>query len=273
LRGSAAVALGPSDYAIGRDVSKRLNKVPAKVRVIATRRPMYACPTCEKTGADEVAGIVQGASARTAGRGRAANRGLRRRCRSGRSTPTTDHVLIPDNVYGPVRQFCRDWLMPRGIAHTIYDPMIGVAIGDVTTERTKLVSIETPGSVTFEVQDAPAIIRAAKAEAPTGCSIPRSPVPRTCELEARFRGCIGRLQPGAQARHRCAAGRSKALRLFAIGASCGTRSLIAPMSVTEERTTAAPWPRDGAILRISIGLEDPDNLWNGPDGLFRSIDG
>jgi transposase len=46
-------------HTIGEDVSKRLDKVPAKVRVIVTRRPKYACRTCEKTGADEVAGIIQ----------------------------------------------------------------------------------------------------------------------------------------------------------------------------------------------------------------------
>jgi transposase len=34
-------------------------KIPAKVRVIVTRRPKYACRTCEKTGADDVAGIIQ----------------------------------------------------------------------------------------------------------------------------------------------------------------------------------------------------------------------
>ena len=46
-------------HVIGEDTSKRLDKVPAKITVIVTRRPRYACRTCEKTGADEVAGIVQ----------------------------------------------------------------------------------------------------------------------------------------------------------------------------------------------------------------------
>jgi transposase len=46
-------------HKIGEDVSKRLDKVPAKVRVIVTHRPKYGCRTCEKTGADEVAGIIQ----------------------------------------------------------------------------------------------------------------------------------------------------------------------------------------------------------------------
>jgi len=45
-------------HVIGEDTSKRLDKVPAKVTVIVTRRPKYACRTCERTGADEVAGII-----------------------------------------------------------------------------------------------------------------------------------------------------------------------------------------------------------------------
>ena len=50
---------GDSLHMIGEDTSKRLDKVPAKVRVIVTHRPKYACRRCEKTGADEVAGIIQ----------------------------------------------------------------------------------------------------------------------------------------------------------------------------------------------------------------------
>jgi transposase len=38
-------------HVIGEDTSKRLDKVPAKVTVIVTRRPKYACRTCERTGA------------------------------------------------------------------------------------------------------------------------------------------------------------------------------------------------------------------------------
>jgi len=46
-------------HVIVEDTSKRLDKVPAKVRVIVTRRPKYACRSCEKTGADTVAGVIQ----------------------------------------------------------------------------------------------------------------------------------------------------------------------------------------------------------------------
>lgn len=50
---------GGALHQIGEDTSRRLDKIPAKVRVLVTRRPKYACRSCEKTGADEVAGIIQ----------------------------------------------------------------------------------------------------------------------------------------------------------------------------------------------------------------------
>jgi transposase len=46
-------------HVIGEDLSKRLDKQPARLTVVVTRRPKLACRTCEKTGADEVAGIIQ----------------------------------------------------------------------------------------------------------------------------------------------------------------------------------------------------------------------
>jgi transposase len=55
----ACPCCGGDLHVIGEDSSKRLDKVPAKVRVIVTRRPKYACRACEKTGADDVAGVIQ----------------------------------------------------------------------------------------------------------------------------------------------------------------------------------------------------------------------
>jgi transposase len=49
-------------HVIGEDVSERLDKVPAKLRVIVTRRPKYACRSCEKAGGDETAGVIQAAA-------------------------------------------------------------------------------------------------------------------------------------------------------------------------------------------------------------------
>src|SRR5215831_19557118 len=50
---------GGALHVIGEDVSKRLDRVPAKLRVVVTRRPKYACRSCEKNGADNVAGVIQ----------------------------------------------------------------------------------------------------------------------------------------------------------------------------------------------------------------------
>jgi cystathionine beta-lyase len=75
-----------------------------------------------------------------------------------------DRVLIPDTVYPPVCKFCVDYLEPRGILHTVYDPLIGAGIADLIDDQTKLVWVESPGSGTMEVQDVPAIAAAARAK-------------------------------------------------------------------------------------------------------------
>jgi cystathionine beta-lyase len=62
-----------------------------------------------------------------------------------------------------------------------------------------------------------------------------------------------------------------AMKTFAIGASWGgTRSLVAPMSVKSERVVNA-WSEEGTILRISIGLEDPEDLWADLHKLFHDL--
>jgi len=79
-------------------------------------------------------------------------------------------VLIPDSVYPPVRHFCADYLVPRGIACEVYDPMIGAAIADLIDPQTRLIWMESPGSGTMEVQDVPAIAAVARSKGVlTGC--------------------------------------------------------------------------------------------------------
>jgi transposase len=56
---TACPCCGGELHVIGEDVSERLDKVPAKLRVIVTRRPKYACRACEKTAADTTAGVIQ----------------------------------------------------------------------------------------------------------------------------------------------------------------------------------------------------------------------
>lgn len=74
-----------------------------------------------------------------------------------------DQVLLPDTFYGPAKEMARRLLQPLGIDIVIYDPRIDAGIADLLTARTRLVWIESPGSATLEIQDAAAIVRAAKA--------------------------------------------------------------------------------------------------------------
>ncbi len=75
-----------------------------------------------------------------------------------------DHCLIPDHVYGPARNFCDGVLRRYGVETTYYDPCIdGNGMAALMRPNTKVVYTESPGSHTFEVQDVPAIARAAHA--------------------------------------------------------------------------------------------------------------
>jgi cystathionine beta-lyase len=289
-----------------------------------------------------------------------------------------DKVLIPDHVYPPVRSFCDEYLKPRGIAYGVYDPLLGAGIAGLIDEAVRLVWVESPGFGTMEVQDVPAIVRAAKAKgALVGCDntwatpllfkplahgadfacealtkyvgghsdlllgsvtvadialrqklkevlrgfgvgvspdecqlalrgietmglrlahmgrvsedfarrLERSPaVARvlhpalpSCPGHAFWKRDIGRssglfsvvLKPVPDALLEAAL---SALRLFAIGASWGgTRSLVAPMALAGERSVN-PWTEAGPVLRISIGLEDPDDLWSDLDALLATLE-
>jgi cystathionine beta-lyase len=74
-----------------------------------------------------------------------------------------DHVLVPDNVYSPSRELCRALLSGLGIETSFYDPLLGSAIAPLLRDNTKLVWVESPGSMTMEIQDVPAIAAAAHA--------------------------------------------------------------------------------------------------------------
>jgi cysteine-S-conjugate beta-lyase len=68
-----------------------------------------------------------------------------------------DHLLMPDNVYGPTRHFCDTFLKRFGVTTTYYDPSIGAGIDALMRSNTRVVFTESPGSHSFEVQDIPAI--------------------------------------------------------------------------------------------------------------------
>jgi cystathionine beta-lyase len=68
-----------------------------------------------------------------------------------------DHVLVTDSAYGPTRNFCDTILSRYDIATSYYDPRIGGGIADLMKPNTRAVFLESPGSLSFEVQDVPAI--------------------------------------------------------------------------------------------------------------------
>jgi cystathionine beta-lyase len=74
------------------------------------------------------------------------------------------HVLITDNCYGPTRRFCDRTLKRWGVAIEYFDPTLsGDAIAALIRDNTNLIFLESPGSLTFEVSDTPAIVAAARA--------------------------------------------------------------------------------------------------------------
>ncbi len=68
-----------------------------------------------------------------------------------------DHVLVTDSVYGPTRRFCDHHLTRIGVDVGYYDPLAGAAIEQSFRPNTRIVFVESPGSLTFDVQDVPAI--------------------------------------------------------------------------------------------------------------------
>jgi cystathionine beta-lyase len=78
-------------------------------------------------------------------------------------TKSGDHVLVTDSAYEPTRMFCDRVLAGFGVTTEYYDPRIGAGIAGLIRPETSLIFTESPGSLTFEMQDMPAIAQAAQA--------------------------------------------------------------------------------------------------------------
>ncbi len=76
--------------------------------------------------------------------------------------PAGMQALITDSAYGPVRRFCDEELPRYGVTPVYYDPRLGDEIATLLDKPTALILLESPGSLTFEVQDIPAIAAAAR---------------------------------------------------------------------------------------------------------------
>lgn len=76
-------------------------------------------------------------------------------------TKSGDHILVADAVYLPTRKICDGVLKRFGVETTYFDPTIGADVALLMRPNTTLVFTESPGSLTFELQDIPAIAAAA----------------------------------------------------------------------------------------------------------------
>ncbi len=68
-----------------------------------------------------------------------------------------DHLLMVDNAYEPTRALCDGLLAGFGIETTYYDPLIGAGIASLIRPNTKVLFLESPGSITMEIQDVPTL--------------------------------------------------------------------------------------------------------------------
>lgn len=108
---------------------------------------------------EAVAGVEGGEVAFVVGSGKAAITTVLMGLTSG-----GDHILVTDSAYQPTRQFANGVLRRFGVETTYYDPAIGAGIAELIRPNTRLVFTESPGSLTFEVQDIAAIADAAHAK-------------------------------------------------------------------------------------------------------------
>jgi cystathionine beta-lyase len=72
-----------------------------------------------------------------------------------------DHLLMTDSVYGPTRNLANGILKRFGVTTTFFDPLVGPGIEAFIRPETRVIYLESPGSLTFEVQDVPAIAEVA----------------------------------------------------------------------------------------------------------------
>ena len=77
------------------------------------------------------------------------------------ATQAGDHILITDSVYQPTRNFCDNILAKFGVLIEYYDPHLSDQIFHLFREQTTAIIVESPGSQSMEIQDVPAISKAA----------------------------------------------------------------------------------------------------------------
>lgn len=145
-----------------------------------------------------------------------------------------DHLLMTDAAYGPSRSFAAGMLGRLGVETTFYDPRIGAGIRDLIRPETRVVYLESPGSLTFEVQDTPAIAAAARER---GCAVV---LDNTWATPLHFRPFEHGVDVSVQAATKYVVGHSDAM----LGAAVTTEAVHERVRRTAHALGAAAGPDD-----------------------------
>lgn len=145
-----------------------------------------------------------------------------------------DHLLMTDSAYGPSRSFAAGMLGRLGVETTFYDPRIGAGIRDLIRPETRVVYLESPGSLTFEVQDTPAIAAAARER---GCAVV---LDNTWATPLHFRPFEHGVDVSVQAATKYVVGHSDAM----LGAAVTTEAVHERVRRTAHALGAAAGPDD-----------------------------
>lgn len=109
-----------------------------------------------------------------------------------------DHVLMCGSVYEPTQDFCTKILSKLNVSTTFFDHCLDGGIAALIQPTTRIVFLESPSSITMEVQDIPAIVAAVRAKAPEAIII----VDNTWAAGVLFRpldhGCDISIQAGTK---------------------------------------------------------------------------
>ncbi|BBG61239.1 cystathionine beta-lyase [Providencia rustigianii] len=77
-----------------------------------------------------------------------------------------EHILVTGSAYDPTQNFCDKILTNLNVETSYFDPLIGEQIADLIRPNTRIVFLESPGSITMEVHDLPAIVKAVRHKSP-----------------------------------------------------------------------------------------------------------
>ncbi|MET0155969.1 MAG: cystathionine beta-lyase [Rickettsiales bacterium] len=130
-----------------------------------------------------------------------------------------DVFLVPDSVYWPVRRFCRHVLPRYDVTTVFYDPAVAPRDSGLFDKSVRMILLEAPGSLTFDMQDVPAYAAAAREAGVVSC------MDNSWASPLHFRPLDCGIDLSVQAVTKYVGGHSDVL----MGSVCGARARVAPV--------------------------------------------